>query len=87
MKRDQVKNLLINKFRNKIGVQPDGGELDQLIRKEVTEFLEHERATEANLIKLDKRLARIMGERGLEGKNPATAAGLRSNQGSQLSKS
>jgi hypothetical protein len=55
-KKEQVKNLLINKFRNKIGVAPDGGELDSLVKNEVTSFLIAEQATEANLIKLDKRL-------------------------------
>jgi len=55
-KKDQVKNLLINKFRNKIGVVPDGGPLDLLVKNEVGAFLAVEQPTEANLIKLDKRL-------------------------------
>ena len=41
---------------------PDGGPLDVLVKTEVGAFLAVEQPTEANLIKLDKRLQYLMKE-------------------------
>ena len=58
-RREQLLNLLVNKFRGKYGVELDDNN-DRLIRAEVSRFLETDQMTEVNLIKLDKRLQEIL---------------------------
>ena len=53
-KREQLRTLLFNKFRNKYGGSPT---MIRVIETEVTKFLATDRLTEANLKKLDKRIA------------------------------
>jgi hypothetical protein len=59
-------------------VVADGGILDDLVKREVGAFLAVEQPTEANLIKLDKRLQYIMNEQGLAG-NSKPSQNPRSN--------
>ena len=60
-RREQLHTLLVNKFRGKyqIDLDADSG-LDRVVRAEVARFLETEQMTEANLIKLDKRLSELL---------------------------
>lgn len=92
-RKEQLHTLLVNKFRGKyqIDIDADAG-LDRVVRAEVARFLETEQMTEANLIKLDKRLGELVtkgASASVAGShaNPArsrggdhTAAGLRENQ-------
>ena len=62
-RKEQLHTLLVNKFRGKyqIDIDADSG-LDRVVRAEVARFLETEQMTEANLIKLDKRLAELLSK-------------------------
>jgi hypothetical protein len=59
-----LKNILITKFRGKFGVTGNGTSdsdfIDQTIKSEVETFLIQEQMTEANLIKLDKRITELV---------------------------
>lgn len=52
-KREQLKGLLINKFKVKYGDRP---QLSKYIDNEVQKFLKNDRMTEDNLKKLDDRI-------------------------------
>ena len=52
-KKEQLKGLLVNKFKLKYG---DNAE--KLITNEVTKFLTNDRLTEANLVKLDSKIGK-----------------------------
>mmetsp|Transcript_14711 Transcript_14711/g.17023 ORF Transcript_14711/g.17023 Transcript_14711/m.17023 type:complete len:214 (+) Transcript_14711:44-685(+) len=52
-KKEQLKGLLINKFKLKYGNKAEG-----LIASEVTKFLKNDRLTESNLVKLDDKIGR-----------------------------
>jgi hypothetical protein len=54
-KREQLKGLLINKFKLKYGTQQN---LDKFIGTEVQKFLTNDRLTEANLKNLDLKIAK-----------------------------
>lgn len=54
-KREQLKGLLINKFKVKYGSSQG---LDKFIENEVQRFLTNERLTEASLKNLDSKIAR-----------------------------
>ena len=56
-KRDQIKQMLINKFRLKYAVKPDVDAFDQVIRDEVNALMVLDKITEGELMKLDKRLS------------------------------
>ena len=52
-KREQLKGLLVNKFKLKYGDKPT---LSKYIDNEVQKFLKNDRLTEENLKKLDDRI-------------------------------
>jgi len=56
-RRDQLQQLLVNKFRGKYlsgsASMEEENNVDRVIRAEVSRFLETEQMTEANLIRLD----------------------------------
>eukprot|EP00347_Sterkiella_histriomuscorum_P014306 403361377 len=60
-RKEQLKQLLINKFRSKFGVKANGEHQDFILQKEVTNFIENDQPTEANLINLEKRLQQVFG--------------------------
>lgn len=59
-KREQLKGLLINKFKVKYGTTQG---LDKFIENEVQRFLTNERLTEASLKQLDAKIAREADQR------------------------
>jgi hypothetical protein len=54
-KREQLKGLLINKFKVKYGAQQG---MSKFIENEVSRFLTNERLTETNLKQLDYKIAK-----------------------------
>ncbi len=56
-KREMLKGLLVNKFRNKYGIDKKP-HLQNYINNEVNKFLSSERLTEENLRYLDDKIAR-----------------------------
>lgn len=56
-KREMLKGLLVNKFRNKYGIDKKP-HLQAYINNEVNKFLANERLTEDNLKQLDDKIAR-----------------------------
>jgi hypothetical protein len=77
-RREQLLNLLVNKFRGKYisSVVSDESNVDRIIRTEVTRFLEHEQMTEGNLVKLDQRLGELL-ENGAASRSPGSMGGRR----------
>ncbi len=49
---------MINKFRGKYTTEQDQEDIDAVIRREVEVFLNTEKMTEANLVKLDQIILR-----------------------------
>jgi hypothetical protein len=45
-RREQMKNLLVTKFRGKFGVSGENSEVDAIIREEVEVFLNNEQMSE-----------------------------------------
>ena len=83
-RREQLHTLLVNKFRGKDSIDIDSdANLDRVIRAEVARFLEAEQMTEANLIKLDKRLAEVILKQGT-GSTTGSAIGQRKREGSAV---
>ncbi len=84
-KREQLKGLLINKFKVKYGKNPNVG---NYIDNEVQKFLKNDRLTEENLRKLDEKISKevdlrikkdvILDDRRSEREAPKSAAGPRS---------
>jgi len=72
-RREQLLNLLVNKFRGKYitSVVADENNVDRIIRSEVSRFLERDQMTENNLIKLDQRLSELIESGG----KPSSAFG------------
>ena len=61
-KKEQLKGILINKLRGKYSINADANpEVDQAIRQEVEMFLHTETMSEANLLRLDKKLQKQLG--------------------------
>lgn len=52
-KKEQLKGLLVNKFKLKYG-----DKAEKMITNEVTKFLNNDRLTEANLVKLDSKIGK-----------------------------
>lgn len=52
-KKEQLKGLLVNKFKLKYG-----DKAEKMITNEVTKFLNTERLTEANLVQLDSKIGK-----------------------------
>lgn len=52
-KKEQLKGLLINKFKLKYG-----DKAEKLITAEVDKFLKNDRLTESNLVKLDDKIGK-----------------------------
>jgi hypothetical protein len=81
--REQLFNLLANKFRDKYisSVVSDESNVDRIIRTEITRFLEREHMTEGNLVKHDQRLGELLenwGNKpssGLYGRTPLDSCG------------
>ena len=59
-KREQLKGLLVNKFKLKYGGQ---GDMAKFIDIEVQKFLTNDRLTEGNLKNLDSKIMREAGNR------------------------
>jgi len=59
-KRDQLKNLIVTKLKNKYASQNPPADFEDTIRREVDYLLTHEQPTEANLLKLDKKLQKML---------------------------
>ena len=45
-RKEQMKNLLINKFRGKYNPNADNDKVDKVVKNEVEDFLENEQLTE-----------------------------------------
>lgn len=73
-KREQLKGMLINKFKLKYG---DKSVLSKFIENEVTKFLTNDRLTEANLKNLDSKIGREADNRD---KKSAILADVRSQR-------
>lgn len=85
-RRDQLKNLLVTKFRGKFGVTgaTDTDWIDNTIRAEVETFLNNEQMTEANLIKLDRKLTeQITGKSGSRQRQQSVSNTQRVNEQSK----
>lgn len=63
-KKEQLKNIIINKFRAKFGVRPQIDDLDAVIKQEVDNLLSGEQMTEASLLKLDKKIQSMVSNGG-----------------------
>jgi hypothetical protein len=60
-KKDQLKTLLVNKFRGKYrAINQDPEATDAIINQLVNTFLANETMTEANLLNLDKKLSAML---------------------------
>lgn len=86
-KREQLKGLLINKFKVKYGDKPS---LAKYIDNEVQRFLKNDRLTEDNLKKLDDRILREAELRDkrddiLDDRKSVRSAGSRARGGSVAS--
>ncbi len=87
-KREQLKNIIINKFRGKFGVRAEVDQADAIIKREVDTLLATEQPTEANLVKLDKKLSKMLGtagrseqeKRSERGSKPASTMGMDDRQ-------
>jgi len=79
-KREQLKGLLINKFKVKYGDKP---QLAKYIDNEVGKFLKNDRLTEENLKKLDDK---ILKESELRDKKEELLDDRRSNRSSRSQK-
>jgi hypothetical protein len=55
-KREQLKNMLINKFRVKYNIKSDSDNFDAIIRDEVEALMQSNALTEQDLTQMDKRL-------------------------------
>lgn len=80
-KREQLKGLLVNKFKLKYGDRPN---IATYIDNEVQKFLKNDRLTEENLKKLDDKILR---EAELREKKDQIQEDRRSNAGSRRSAS
>ena len=60
LKRDKLKNLLISKYMKKFGLIEEN---KILLNNEVSRFLDNEKLNDADLKKLEKRLAILLGKR------------------------
>ena len=63
-RKEQMKNLLITKFRGKYIGSTQDDYADRVIREQVETFLINEQMTEQNLVKLDQRLNDLLGGKG-----------------------
>ena len=59
-KREQLKGMLINKFKLKYGSKPN---ISKYIDNEVQKFLANDRLTEGNLKNLDNKIGREVDNR------------------------
>ena len=73
-KREQLKGMLINKFKLKYGEKPN---LNKFIENEVQKFLTNDRLTEANLKNLDSKIGKEADNRD---KKSAILAEVRSQR-------
>lgn len=58
-KKEQLKTLLVNKFRGKYQIIAGGEDFDRVLKHEVEKFVMQGTMNEAELLKLDKRLAQV----------------------------
>ena len=84
-KRDQIKQMLINKFRLKYAVKPDVDAFDQVIRDEVNALMVLDKITEGELMKLDKRLSQKVLNNPEEAENFENVKALPASQRSTAS--
>jgi hypothetical protein len=63
-KRDQIKNLLVNKFRGKFNAMAQTDDFEAVIRYEVDKFVNSQQMSEQNLIALDKSLTQLAQQKG-----------------------
>lgn len=62
-KRDQLKSLLLNKFKTKYAAELKDPKQEQLVSGEVTKFVSQSTLTEANLQKLDARIGELLSHK------------------------
>ncbi len=65
IKKEQLKNLLVNKFRGKYRTQIGGSDYEateSIIQEQVDAFVNNEIMTESNLLNLDKKLSIILAK-------------------------
>ncbi len=74
-KRDQLKSLLVNKFKTKYAVQLKDHRLEALLLDEVAKFISQSTLTEANLQKFDLHLGTLFHERSAKGSAVGAKAG------------
>jgi hypothetical protein len=55
-KQEQIKTILINKFRNKYGIKADIDQLDLILRNEVTTLIATNDMSDASLRRIDKKI-------------------------------
>ncbi len=61
-KKEQLRQLILNKFRSKYGVAPNQDNIDLFIKSQVEVLVNTEGAmSEANLKQLDKQIAERLG--------------------------
>ena len=60
VRRDQLAQLLINKFRNRFGITQDDHKIESEIKKEVTQLLSKGSATEQALILLESKIETLI---------------------------
>ena len=77
--------MLINKFRLKYAVKPDVDAFDQVIRDEVNALMVLDKITEAELMKLDKRLSQKVLNNPEEAENFENVKALPASQRSTAS--
>lgn len=58
--REQLAQLLINKFRNRFGVTAEDSKIESVIRNEVTALLAKGTATEQQLVKLESKIETLI---------------------------
>ena len=56
--REQLKGLLVEKFKKKYGATAKGSEMAAIINFEVNKFVKNNRLTEDNLKRLDEKILR-----------------------------
>ena len=84
-RREQLKNLIINRFRTKYTYgAKDAQQRDVIITREVSLFIDNEKWTEKNLLELDKKLSSKFGDFKSE-KQSQERQSRRNSQGSRIS--
>ncbi|CDW74231.1 UNKNOWN [Stylonychia lemnae] len=58
---EQMRNLLLSKFRAKFGIKMSDDKADHILQGELNDFIQNDQFNEASLLKLERRLSDILG--------------------------